>query len=152
MGRFFRWLGAVLSLGGAAVFGARTLGDKRDSIDDDDEIDLVATLATRHLRSVSESFMGGTITVMAGIANLDLRQAAAGPTGAELAIGGFGGVVRLTIPSHWHTIARSEGWMSSVLDQSQPAEDPDAPVLRVRSTLRAGRLIIESLPQLRAVS
>lgn len=151
MGRILRSLGAVFTFGAATIFGIRSLTAGGEEVDDDDEVDMVAVLTTRQVRSLSESFMGADVTAVAGSAALDLRQAEMGPTGAEIRIGGLGGVVRLTIPSHWRTEISSASWLGTTTDKTASVVDSDAPVLRVRSDLNAGRVIINALPQLKAV-
>ena len=100
-----------------------------------DEIDLAVVAARRRYRIRGRTFIGATILVVAGDAELDLRRAIPSPTGIEVSTVVVGG--RLTVIAH-------TGWnVENPLGAGSERSDSDAPTVRIRGRKILGQVAVE---------
>jgi hypothetical protein len=124
-----RTLIALLATLGAALFLAKLIVRDR-SEEDRDEIDVATILGERRLRMRSHPFIGGTILVIAGRVELDLRRVSPAPTGIEIEVLVIGGVLRIVVPPNW----RREVVVSSRaarIDSMPTGLESDSPLFRL---------------------
>jgi hypothetical protein len=135
----------VTVIAAALLFAKRAARDR--SGEDRDEFDVAAILENRELRIRARPFLGGTVLVLAGAAELDLRRATPAPTGMEIALLVIGGKLRLVVPPDWRPevdIGRSAAQVKIV----HPGGGLDDPLLRVIGKAWLGRveLISRAVP------
>ncbi|HUP14764.1 MAG TPA: hypothetical protein VM848_01720 [Acidimicrobiia bacterium] len=133
---------AILLIGfvAAAVATARALLKDR-SDQDHDEIDLAAVAASRRIRMRAKPFIGATILVAVATVELDLRRVHPAPTGVEIAVMMFGGLLRVVTPPGWEVVnsvkPRATRFCIPVADTAE-----DAPVIRLEGSAWLSRIEI----------
>jgi hypothetical protein len=126
--RMKRLLLLVMGLTAVAAVAAKIL--LRSRVDEDlDEADLAVVLTGTVYRPTAQPFIGATVLVVAGAADIDLTQVEPAPTGVELALSMFGGSLRVTVPGPWN-VAVDLNQRGSAVQYPQDVT-PDAPWLRV---------------------
>jgi hypothetical protein len=113
----------------------------------DDELDMVAILGSRDLRSTSTAFRGGRLICWQGAADLDLRGAQLDAAGGQLLVWTIFGGTGVKVPEDWrvdsHGIAVFGGAGCSAM---RPEATYDGPVLTVRHWTVFGGLGIVAEP------
>jgi len=124
----FRWRDFwPLILIGAGVFvmargrlgGAGKAGAEGVELHSEDRIQLSAVLSGNQSKISSQSFVGGKIEVVMGVAQLDLRQASIEGT-AQLKIQVVMGSVKLLLPPDWRVSVKGEPVLSEIDDKTTP--------------------------------
>ncbi|HEX2155020.1 MAG TPA: LiaF domain-containing protein [Acidimicrobiia bacterium] len=138
----------LIALGGLA---ARLVLTSRGG-PDSDEIDLVTVFEGLHLRSNSDSFMGGSVLALFGGVVLDMRRAKLGPTGASLVVTTVFGGTSIVVPPDWRVDVDARTWVGGLDLSNEQPDDPDAPRLTIRARTLFGGFQVESRPRLEAVS
>jgi len=118
----------LVGLVGLAAVAAKLL--LRSRVDEDlDEADLAVVLSGATYRPTAQPFIGATVLVVAGAADIDLTQVEPAPTGVELALSMCGASLRVTIPRTWNVAVDLDQRGAAV--QYPQGTTPDAPWLRV---------------------
>lgn len=143
MKRFFLSLFGIMV---GALFLAK-LGARDRSEEDRDEFDVAAIGQNRRLRIRARPFLGGTVLVLAGAAELDLRRATPAPTGMEIALLVIGGSLRLVVPPNWRPEV-DVGSTASLVKFDHQGGGPDDPLLRIIGNAWFGRveLVTRAVP------
>ncbi|MEL4181336.1 LiaI-LiaF-like domain-containing protein [Roseateles sp. PN1] len=124
----FRWRDFwPLILIGAGVFvmargrlgGAGKAGAEGVELHSEDRIQLSTVLSGNQSKISSQSFVGGKIEVVMGVAQLDLRQASIEGT-AQLKIQVVMGSVKLLLPPDWRVSVKGEPVLSEIDDKTTP--------------------------------
>ena len=150
MRRLFRLLlraAFVVAVLRAVTTAVVRLVGERDEPEADD-FDLLVAMDGRRFVSRAPQLRGGRIRVVAGGADVDLRQAQLSPEGASLEIRVFAGGVRVLVDPGWRVEVdadvRSGGQQ---VDVPNPDEFPDdAPVLHIHALVRGGGLEVATEP------
>lgn len=105
-----------------------------------DEIDLAVVASRRRYRVKARPFIGATIMVIAGDAELDLRRVLPSPTGIEVNVLVIGGRLVIVASPEWNIVSSLSG--------GSERQDGDAPTLWVkgRRTLGTVRITRRSVP------
>lgn len=103
--------------------------------EESDEIDLAVVAARRRYRIRARPFIGATILVAAGDAELDLRRAVPSPTGIE--------VNALVICGRLSVIAHADWNVDNPIGEGSLSANPDAFTLRIRGRRILGRVEVE---------
>jgi len=124
---------------GQVLARRRTEGD-----DTSDEFAIAVYVGGVQRACKATSLRRGSVSVVLGGAELDLREATLDPSGADLELSATLGGVNVTVPSDWRVVvddrARLGGVEALVTD---PEELPDdAPLLRVVAYARLGGVSI----------
>jgi hypothetical protein len=132
---------ALVALGAAGQLLARrkTFGDETA-----DEFGIATYLGGVERTSSAAALRRGSVSVVLGGVDLDLREAMLDPSGADLDLSATLGGVNVTVPSDWRVVvddrARLGGVEALVTD---PEELPDdAPLLRIAAGARLGGVSI----------
>ncbi|HEY7582432.1 MAG TPA: hypothetical protein VIB78_02280 [Acidimicrobiia bacterium] len=125
---------ALASLIAGALGLARVLLVDRVN-EESDEIDLAVVAARRRYRIRARPFIGATILVAAGDAELDLRRAVPSPTGIE--------VNALVICGRLSVIANSDWNVDNSIGEGSLSSNSDAFTLRIRGRRILGRVQVE---------
>lgn len=124
----FRWRDFwPLILIGAGVFvmargrlgGAGKAGAEGVELHSEARIQLSTVLSGNQSKISSQSFVGGKIEVVMGVAQLDLRQASIEGT-AQLKIQVVMGSVKLLLPPDWRVSVKGEPVLSEIDDKTTP--------------------------------
>lgn len=124
----FRWRDFwPLILIGAGVFvmargrlgGAGKAGAEGVELHSEDRIQLSTVMSGNQSKISSQSFVGGKIEVVMGVAQLDLRQASIEGT-AQLKIHVVMGSVKLLLPPDWRVSVKGEPVLSEIDDKTTP--------------------------------
>lgn len=130
-------LAAVVGLVAGALGLARlVLVDKAN--EETDEIDLGVVAARRRYRIRARPFIGATILVVAGEAELDLRRALPSPTGIE--------VSTIVICGRLSVIANTDWNVDNPIGPGSERSDSEAPTIRIRGKRILGRVEVERRP------
>lgn len=124
-----RLLVFTLALGAACLLAAKLVLRSRVEADRD-EIDLAVVAGRRHLRPRARPFIGATVLVVGGSAELDLRRVSPAPTGIEVAVTMVLGHLRLVVPPTWN-VAAGIHLRASLMEVLPAANLVDAPWLRL---------------------
>lgn len=137
--------GLVTVVAALLVFAKLMARDR--SNEDRDEIDVAAIMENRHLRMRSRPFIGGTILVVGGQVELDLRRTTPAPTGVEIAILVLCGVLRLVVPPDWRPEI-SVDFRAGRLVSPSTDSNSDGPLFRLtgRALLSRVELIPRAVP------
>ena len=124
---------------GQVLARRRTVGDETS-----DEFAIAVHVGGVQRVCKATSLRRGSVSVVLGGAELDLREATLDPSGADLELSATLGGVNVTVPSDWRVVvddrARLGGVEALVTD---PEELPDdAPLLRVVAYARLGGVSI----------
>lgn len=103
--------------------------------EESDEIDLAVVAARRRYRIRARPFIGATILVAAGDAELDLRRAVPSPTGIE--------VNALVICGRLTVIAHADWNVDNPIGEGSLSSKTDAFTLRIRGRRILGRVEVE---------
>ncbi|HKZ21223.1 MAG TPA: hypothetical protein VJQ57_14075 [Acidimicrobiia bacterium] len=125
---------AFVSLVAGALGLARVLLVDRIN-EESDEIDLAVVAARRRYRIRARPFIGATILVTVGDAELDLRRAVPSPTGIE--------VNALVICGRLSVIANADWNVDNPLGEGTLIVNPDAFTVRIRGRRILGRVQVE---------
>lgn len=102
----------------------------RSRIDEDlDEADLAVVLTGVVYRPTAKPYLGATVLVVAGAAEIDLTQVEPAPTGIELAVSMCAGSLRVKVPSNWNVAVALDQRGSAVRHPTERI--PDEPWLRI---------------------
>jgi hypothetical protein len=131
---------ALVATLGAALFLAKLIVRDR-SQEDRDEVDVTSILQSRRLRMRSRPFIGGTILVVAGRLELDLRRVVPAPTGIEIEVLLIGGVVRIVVPPNWRreVAVRSR---AARIDSMPTGLESDSPLFRLTGQAWMSRVVL----------
>lgn len=135
-------IGLVTTVAALLAFAKVMARDR--SNEDRDEIDVAAILENRHLRMRSRPFIGGTVLVVAGQVELDLRRTTPAPTGVELAVLVVCGVLRLVVPPDWRPEI-SVDTRAARLDSFLTDSNTDGPLFRLTGRALLSR--VEVVPR-----
>ncbi len=137
---------AVAVLRAVATAIVRFVGERDDP--EAEDFDLLAVMDGRHFVSRARRLRGGRIRVVAGGADVDLRQAGISPEGAGVEIEVWLGGVRLLVAPGWRVEVEAQVRPGgSRVDVSDPDTLPsDAPVLRIHAVVKAGGLEVTTRP------
>ena len=124
-------LGGLIA--GALALARLFLVDRVD--EESDEIDLAVVAARRRYRIRARPFIGATILVAAGVAELDLRRAVPSPTGIE--------VNAIVICGRLSVIANAAWNVDNPIGEGSAGFDPDAFTVRIRGRRILGRVEVE---------
>ncbi|MGH8926083.1 MAG: hypothetical protein ACRDWA_15820 [Acidimicrobiia bacterium] len=103
--------------------------------DTTDEIDLAVVAARRRYRIRARPFIGATILVVAGDAELDLRRAVPSPTGIE--------VSAIVICGRLTVVANADWNVDNPMGGGSEKPDPDSPAVRIKGRRILGRVEVE---------
>jgi len=136
----------VVLLAGLAALGQvvarrRTFGDETS-----DEFGIAAYVGGVQRTCRAESLRRGSVSVVLGGVDLDLREATLDPTGADLDLSASWGGVSLTVPREWRVLVEDRATLGGVeASVTAPDELPDdAPLLRVVASARFGGVSIDA--------
>jgi len=132
---------ALVALGAAGQLLARrkTFGDETA-----DEFAIATYLGGVERACEATSLRRGTVSVVLGGVDLDLREATLDPSGADLELSATLGGVNVTVPSNWRVVVEDRATLGGVEALvTDPEELPDdAPLLRVAAGARLGGVSI----------
>ena len=133
----------LVALGAAGQLLARrkTFGDETA-----DEFGIAAYLGGAQRKCRAESLRRGSVSVVFGGVDLDLREATLDPAGADLDLSASWGGVSLTVPREWRVLVEDRATLGGVEACVTPPEElpDDAPVLRVVAGARFGGVSIDA--------
>jgi hypothetical protein len=134
----------VVLLAGLAALGQvlarrRTFGDETS-----DEFGVAAYLGGVQRTCRAGSLRRGTVSVVLGGVDLDLREATLDPAGADLDLSATWGGVNLTVPRDWRVQVEDRATLGGVEARVTPSEElpDDASTLRVVASARFGGVSI----------
>lgn len=134
----------VVLLAGLAALGQvlarrRTFGDETS-----DEFGIAAYLGGAQRTCRAGSLRRGSVSVVLGGVDLDLREATLDPAGADLDLSASWGGVNVTVPRGWRVQVEDRATLGGVDAHVTPPEElPDeAPLLRVVASARLGGVSI----------
>ena len=134
----------VVLLAGLAALGQvlarrRTFGDETS-----DEFGIAAYLGGAQRTCRAGSLRHGSVSVVLGGVDLDLREATLDPAGADLDLSASWGGVNVTVPRGWRVQVEDRATLGGVDAHVTPPEElPDeAPLLRVVASARFGGVSI----------
>lgn len=127
-GEMKRLFGVTVVLVAALVVAAKII--LRSRVEEDlDEADLAVVMTSAAYRPTANPYLGATVLVVAGVAEIDLTQVEPAPTGIELALSMCAARLRVTVPSTWNVSVELEQRTSDVRHPSERTSD--APWLRI---------------------
>ena len=136
----------VVLLAGLAALGQvlarrRTFGDETS-----DEFGIAAYLGGAQRTCRAGSLRRGSVSVVLGGVDLDLREATLDPAGADLDLSASWGGVNVTVPRGWRVQVEDRATLGGVDAHVTPPEElPDeAPLLRVVASARFGGVSIDA--------
>ena len=112
--------------------------------EESDEIDLAVVAARRRYRIRARPFIGATILVAAGDAELDLRRAVPSPTGIE--------VNALVVCGRLSVISHADWNVDNPIGEGSAHPDPDGFTVRIRGRRILGRVQVKRRSALTAVA
>jgi hypothetical protein len=130
-------LAAVVGLVAGALGVARLVLIDRAN-EETDEIDLAVVAARRRYRIRARPFIGATILVVAGDAELDLRRAMPSPTGIE--------VSTIVVCGRLTVIANTDWNVDNPIGTGSERADSDDPTIRIRGRRILGRVEVIRRP------
>ena len=133
----------LVGLGAVAQMVARrkTVGDETA-----DEFEIAAYVGGVQRTCRAASLRHGSVSVVCGGVDLDLREAVLDRAGATLALSATWGGVNVTVPPAWKVLVEHRAALGGVDARVTPPEElpDDAPVLRVEATARLGGVAIKA--------
>lgn len=92
------------------------------------------------------SLRHGSVSVVFGGVDLDLREAVLDPAGATLELSATWGGVNLSVPATWKVLVEHRAVLGGIDARVTPPEElpDDAPVLRIEATARLGGVAIKA--------
>ncbi|HHV19063.1 MAG TPA: cell wall-active antibiotics response protein, partial [Thermoanaerobacterales bacterium] len=131
----------ILILVGIKILTHRTYGGSANT---DDTVNCFAIFSSIVNKNESRNFKGGSITVIFGGAEVDLRNATLCPDGAFLDISAAFGGIDIRVPPEWKVaitgIPIFGGWENKTV--SIENSQPETPVLNVRCLAAFGGIEI----------
>jgi hypothetical protein len=126
---------------GQALARRKTFGDETS-----DEFAIAVYVGGVQRTCRAASLRHGSVGVVLGGVDLDLREAALDPAGATLEVAATSGGVNLSVPAHWKVLVEHRAVLGGVDARVTPPEElpNDAPVLRVAATARLGGVAIKA--------
>ncbi len=138
-------LAATIASVGAAMAMKPRLPDR--SQPEDDELDMVAILDARRLRSSSAAFRGGRLICWQGSADLDLRRAQLDPAGGRLRVWTILGATEIHVPEDWRVDSQGTAVLGAASSRAmRPEPDYDGPVLSIEHRTLFGALGLVAEP------
>lgn len=124
---------------GLVLARRRTVGDETA-----DEFAIAAYVGGVERTCLAASLRRGSVSVVLGGVDLDLREATLDPAGADLELSATLGGVNVTVPSDWRVVVDDRATLGGVEALvTGPEELPDdAPLLRVEASARLGGVAI----------
>jgi hypothetical protein len=136
----------VVLLAGLAALGQvlsrrKTVGDETS-----DEFAIAAYVGGAERTCRAEALRRGSVSVVLGGVDLDLREATLDPAGADLALSASWGGVSVTVPREWRVLVEDKATFGGVEARVTPVEElpEDAPLLRVVAGARFGGVSIDA--------
>lgn len=144
-GEFFGVLiGTLLVLGGLWLIVRKGRPERKANVSSSDSIDQWIAFGGVEETITSQSFEGGTVTVLFGGAELDLRQAVLAYGESRLTLTAIFGGIEVQIPENCRVIVDGSAILGGIEDNTAGAEIPDsAPVLKVDATAVFGGVEIK---------
>lgn len=145
---------AVLVAIPAAISGAMGyLARRRQAYgnEESETFDIVTAFSGRELKSSAQAFAGGSLLVVCGGVEIDLRRARLDPVGAYLEVDCWFGGVDIRVPEGWRVVLNARAIMGGAdNDASDNAGSlpGDAPTLEVDARIVFGGLQISVGPEL----
>ena len=131
----------LVALGAAGQLLARrkTFGDETA-----DEFGIATYLGGVERTCKAAALRRGSVSVVLGGAELDLREATLDPSGADLELSATLGGVNVTVPSDWRVVVEDRAMLGGVEALVTDAGElpDDAPLLRVAAGARLGGVAI----------
>jgi hypothetical protein len=134
----------VLLLAGLAALGQvlarrKTVGDETS-----DEFAIAAYVGGVERTCRAEALRRGSVSVVLGGVDLDLREATLDAAGADLVLSASWGGVSVTVPREWRVLVEDRATLGGVDARVTPLDEltEDAPVLRVVAGARFGGVSI----------
>ena len=126
---------------GQTVARRKTVGDETA-----DEFAIAAYVGGVQRTCRAASLRHGTVSVVCGGIDLDLREAVLDPAGATLELSATCGGVNLTVPREWRVLVEDRATLGGVDAKVTPSDElpDDAPLLRVEATARLGGVAIKA--------
>ena len=133
-------LGGLWALG-QALARRKTVGDETA-----DEFAIASYVGGVQRTCRAESLRHGSVSVLCGGVDLDLREAVLDPAGAALELSATCGGVNLTVPTEWRVVVDDRATLGGVDARVTPPEElpADAPTLHVEATARLGGVAIRA--------
>jgi hypothetical protein len=109
----------------------------------------VSTVFGGHERAIkSQAFRGGNINTLFGGVDLDLREAALAPEGADVSVSSVFGGVQLRVPSGWDVRMEGTPIFGGLADERKrtaapPPGSPAAPAMRLRCSVLFGGVSVK---------
>ena len=139
----------VVLLAGLAALGQvlsrrRTFGDETS-----DEFAIATYLGGVQRTCQAASLRRGSVSVVLGGVDLDLREAVLDPDGADLDLAASWGGVSLTVPRNWRVQVEDRATLGGVDAHVTPPDElpDDAPLLRVVARARFGGVSVDAADQ-----
>lgn len=136
----------VVLLAGLAALGQvlarrKTVGDETS-----DEFAIAAYVGGVQRTCRAGSLRSGSVSVVLGGVDLDLREAVLDPAGADLDLSASWGGVSLTVPREWRVLVEEKATLGGVDARVTPPDElpDDAPLLRVVAGARFGGVSIQA--------
>jgi len=119
----------------------RTVGDETA-----DEFAIAVYVGGVQRACRAESLRHGSVSVVLGGVDLDLREATLDPAGADLDLSASWGGVNVTVPREWRVLVEDRATLGGVEARVTPLDDlpEDAPLLRVVASARFGGVSIDA--------
>ena len=126
---------------GQALARRKTVGDETA-----DEFAIAAYFGGVQRTCRAASLRHGSVSVVFGGVDLDLREAVLDPAGASLELSATWGGVDVKVPPAWRVLVEHRAVMGGVDARVTPPEElpDDAPTLRVEATARLGGVAIRA--------
>ncbi len=126
---------------GQGLARRKTVGDEAA-----DEFAIAAYVGGVQRTCRAGSLRHGSVSVVLGGVDLDLREAMLDPAGATLELSATWGGVNLSVPASWKVLVDHRAVLGGVEARVTPPEElpDDAPVLHVQATARLGGVAIKA--------
>jgi hypothetical protein len=126
---------------GQVLARRRAVGDETS-----DEFAIAAYMGGDQRTCRAEALRHGSVSVVCGGVDLDLRPARLDPAGADLELSATFGGVSLRVPRDWRVLVEDRAALGGVETRVTPSDElpDDAPVLRVQATSRLGGVSIRA--------
>ncbi len=132
---------AGLGAAGQALARRRTFGDETA-----DEFAITTYVGGVERTCRATALRHGSVSVVCGGVDLDLREARLAPGGASLDLSATWGGVNVVVPETWQVLVEQRAALGGVDARVTPPEElPDeAPTLRIEATARLGGVAIKA--------
>lgn len=109
----------------------------------DDVISVTTLFNERRIVSTATAFRGGSLTLIFGDVDLDLRRAQLSPAGAVLNVTTIFGDMDIDVPPGWAVHIDGTTILGDVKDRTTPVTDPAGPRLVIRATTIFGDIEVD---------